>query len=107
MKITIALTASLLSAALVASGCAASRGERQADTAPRLVERDKSVLWDRGDHFGPVPLSLASVAALRCASLDTKDQKWQAEGFHARAQDLQGRTLPGGGYYCKPRQRTS
>jgi hypothetical protein len=102
------ISVSLLAAALLLGGCAASRGERQAETPPRLVEGDnKTLLWDRGAAFGPVPLTLASLAALRCAALDTKDQKWQAEGFHAQAQDLQGKTLPGGGYYCKPRKRSS
>jgi hypothetical protein len=98
----------LIAIALLLSGCAASRGERQADRPPRLAEQDnKTVLWDRGSAFGPVPLALASLAALRCASLDTNEQKWQPEGFHAKAQDLQGKTLPGVGYYCKPRKRSS
>lgn len=99
---------SLLLTGLLLGGCAASRGERQADAPPRLVEQDnQTVLWDRGSAFGPVPLTLASLAALRCASLDTNEQKWQPEGFHAQAQDLQGKTLPGGGYFCKPRKRSN
>ncbi len=97
----------LLAAALLAGGCATGRGDRQADEAPRLVERNKVISWDRGDAFGPVPLRLASLAAINCASLDTKDVKWQPEGFHARALDLDGRPFPGGGYFCKPRNRSN
>lgn len=97
----------LLAAALLAGGCATGRGDRQADEAPRMVERNKVISWDRGEAFGPVPLRLASLAAINCASLDTKDVKWQPEGFHARALDLDGRPFPGGGYFCKPRNRSS
>lgn len=97
----------LFAAALLAGGCATGRGDRQADEAPRMVERNKVISWDRGEAFGPVPLRLASLAAINCASLDTKDVKWQPEGFHARALDLDGRPFPGGGYFCKPRNRSS
>jgi hypothetical protein len=97
----------LLAAALLTAGCAGTRSDRQDNTPPRLVERDKTVAWDRGDAFGPVPLSLASVAAVRCAALDTKDTQWQAEGFHAKARDLSGVVYPGGGYFCKSRARSN
>lgn len=97
----------LLSAALLATGCAATRSERQDNTPPRLLEQNKTTVWDRGDAFGPVPLKLASLAAVTCAALDTKESKWQAEGFHALAQDLEGKTFPGGGYFCKPRSRVN
>lgn len=95
----------LLAAALLSAGCAASRGEKQADTPPRLVEQNNAVAWDRGDAFGPVPLRLAALAAVTCAALDSVDVYWQPEGFHARAQDRNGATFPGGGYYCKPKAR--
>ncbi|MDP3520425.1 MAG: hypothetical protein Q8S02_07365 [Hydrogenophaga sp.] len=94
-------------AAWLASGCAVSRGNHQDETPPRLVTRGKTVAWDRGEAFGPVPLQLASLAAMHCASLNTQDVKWQVEGFHARAQDFDGKTFPGGGYFCKPRQRSN
>ena len=92
---------------LTLSGCAATRGERQDDTPPRLVERNKTIAWDRGAAFGPVPLELASLAAVHCASLETKETRWEPEGFHAKAQDLEGKTLVGGGYFCKPRNRSN
>ena len=95
----------LLLAALVGTGCAATRGERQDDTPPRLVERNKTIAWDRGAAFGPVPLELASLAAVHCASLETKETRWEPEGFHAKAQDLDGKTLVCVGYFCKPRSR--
>jgi hypothetical protein len=105
MKILI--LSSLLLAALLASGCAATRSDRQDTTPPRLVERNKTVAWDRAAAFGPVPLKLASLAAVNCAGLDTKDIQWQAEGFHAQAQDINGVAFPGGGYFCKPRSRAN
>jgi hypothetical protein len=95
----------LLTAALLTAGCAATRSDYQDNTPPRLVERNKTVAWDRGDAFGPVPLKLVSLAAVNCAALDTKDTQWQPEGFHAYAQNLEGKTYPGGGYFCKSRAR--
>jgi hypothetical protein len=97
----------LLSATLLAVGCAGTRSDRQDSTPPRLVERNKTVAWDRGDAFGPVPLRLASLAAVHCSALDTKDIQWQAEGFHAKARDLNGVVYPGGGYFCKSRARSN
>ncbi len=99
-------TCLLLSALLLGSGCTTTRGDRQAEEAPRLTERNKTIAWDRGDVFGPVPLRLASLAAINCASLDTRDVKWQPEGFHARAMDLDGKPFAGGGYFCKARPRS-
>lgn len=90
---------------LALGGCAASRGSKQDDTPPRLVERSKVIAWDRGEAFGPVPLQLASLAALHCAAMDTQETKWEPEGFHSKAQDLKGKTFPGGGYFCKGRAR--
>lgn len=95
----------VLAAVALLAGCAVSRGDSQDEVPPRLVERDKTVVWDRGAAFGPVPLQLAALATAHCAALDTQDATWQVEGFHAKAQDLQGRTLPGGGYFCKARAR--
>ncbi len=99
-------TCTLLAAALLSAGCTTTRSDRQDDTPPRLLERNKTVAWDHGEAFGPVPLKLAALAALNCATLDTRENKFQAEGFHAKAQDLDGKTFPGGGYYCKPRARS-
>ena len=89
---------------LMVAGCATHHGEQQASEPPRLIYgSNNAVVWDRGDAFGPVPLRLAAVAAMHCTALDTSNVKWQSEGFHARAKDLQGREFPGGGYFCKPR----
>lgn len=98
-------TCLLLTAALLGTGCASTSSNQQAQEPPRLTERNKVIAWDRGDAFGPVPIRLASVAALHCASLDTRDVKWQPEGFHARALDLNGKPFAGGGYFCKSRTR--
>lgn len=93
----------LLTAALLGTGCASTSSNKQAQEPPRLTERNKVIAWDRGDAFGPVPLRLASLAAVHCASLDTRDVKWQPEGFHAKALDLDGKPFVGGGYFCKSR----
>lgn len=95
----------LLTAALLTAGCAATRSDRQDNTPPRLVEQNKTVAWDHGAAFGPVPLKLASLAAINCSALDSKETQWQPEGFHAQAQDIHGAAYPGGGYFCKPRAR--
>lgn len=99
-------TCFLLAAVLLTAGCAVTHSDQPSQDPPRLVERNKTVAWDRGDAFGPVPLRLASLAAINCASLDTVDVKWLPEGFHAKAQDLDGRPFTGGGYFCKPRARS-
>lgn len=96
----------LLTAAWLATGCAVTHGDKQALEAPRLTERNKVIAWDRGDAFGPVPLRLASLAAIHCASLDTLDVKWQPAGFHAKALALDGKPFVGGGYFCKSRTRS-
>ena len=95
----------LLAAALLGAGCAATRSDRQDTTPPRLVERNNTVAWDRAEAFGPVPLKLASLAAVNCAAMDTQDTQWQPEGFHAQAQDINGVAYAGGGYFCKARAR--
>jgi hypothetical protein len=99
-------TCTLLAALLLSAGCSTTRSDRQDDTPPRLVERNnKTIAWDRAEAFGPVPLKLASLAAINCAALDSKETQWQPEGFHAKAQDVAGKTFAGGGYFCKPRAR--
>ena len=103
--ITTATTGLLLAFALLGGGCAATHGGRQSAEAPRLTERSKVLAWDRGEAFGPVPLRLAALAAIHCAALDTREVKFQPEGFHARALDLDGKPFPGGGYFCKSRAR--
>jgi hypothetical protein len=101
-----ATTGLLLTAALLGTGCASTHGNKQAEAAPRLVESNKVIAWDRGEAFGPVPLRLAGLAALHCAALDTRDLKWQPEGFHAGALDLDGKPFSGGGYFCKSRPKS-
>jgi hypothetical protein len=99
-------TCILLATTLFSAGCAVTHSDQQNQEPPRLVERNKTIAWDRGDAFGPVPLRLASLAAINCASLDSKDFKWQSEGFHAKALDLDGKPFVGGGYFCKARARS-
>lgn len=89
--------------ALTLAACAQSPGKRQADEAPQLSKRGEVFAWDNAGAFGPVPPQLAMAGALRCAALDTDRVKYRAIGYHSAARGPEGRTLPGGGYYCEPR----
>lgn len=86
--------------ALLAGCVTPGIGDKQAETPPRIVVRNDVKTWDNPGAFGPVPESLAVVAAQVCATLDTDKVKHKALGYHARAQDLEGKPFPTGGYYC-------
>jgi hypothetical protein len=47
-----------------------------------------------------VPAAQAALGAHICTTLDTPDSQFEAAGYHAKAQDLNGRTIAGGGFYC-------
>jgi hypothetical protein len=95
-------TVILLGAAAMGSACSIFEGPGFVENAlpPRLVSKDGVVSWDRVNHFGPVPASLAAAGAQACGTLNTKELKFFALGYHSRALGLNGRTLPGGGFYC-------
>lgn len=98
MKLVSAVLAALLG---VVAGCVAvGPGAKQGEVPPRLVMRDNAVTWDNPGAFGPVPLELQEAGQKLCGSLDTKEAQFKAIGYHARAMDLNGNLLPGGGYYC-------
>ena len=89
--------------ALTLAACAQTPGNRQADEPPQLSKRGDIIAWNNASAFGPVPSHLASTGALRCAALDTDKVKYRALGYHSAARGLDGLPLPGGGYYCVPR----
>ena len=91
-------------AAIALTACVSypSVGSKQADTPPRIVVKDDKNVWNDAGLFGPVPAELAVQAQKVCASLDTNDVKHEAQGYHAKAQDVNGNPFPNGGYYCVP-----
>jgi hypothetical protein len=93
---------SAFSVVLLVSGCVTSPGPgaQEGATPPRLVMKDKVKSWDNAGNFGPVPTALAAKGAATCASLNTQDSKFTATGYHSKAQDVDGKTFEGGGYYC-------
>lgn len=89
--------------ALTLAACAQTPGNRQADEPPQLSKRGDTIAWNNAGAFGPVPSHLANAGAMRCSALDTDKVKYRAVGYHSGALDLNARPLPGGGYYCVPR----
>lgn len=89
-------------------GCAtpAIVGTKASDKPPQLVkvvnpsDEGEIVTWDNPFLFGPVPEALQLAGDIACmrARVDL-----QAMGYHAKARDLQGNELAGGGYYCYPK----
>lgn len=93
----------MMGATLMVVACATNTGpgDKQADTPPRLVQKEKGIAWDNPQAFGPVPPEFAENGARVCGALDLPDMKLKATGYHARAMDLNGNPLPGGGYFCE------
>jgi hypothetical protein len=87
-----------------AAGCASypPAGPKEGDKPPRVVLKDGKPTWDNPGAFGPVPESLAEAGRKACAVYDTDKVKHVARGYHSRAENVSGRTLPKGGYYCVP-----
>lgn len=86
--------------ALAFAGCAAMPGSSESPIPPRIVMKDKLSAWDNPSKFGSVPASRKTQAAKVCATLNTKTAQFEARGYHSKAQDLNGKTFPDGGYYC-------
>lgn len=86
--------------ALFIAGCSTMPGSQEGATPPKLVTTSDGTTWDNPAAFGPVPASLAAAGAKVCDSLNTKDLKFVARGYHSKALDLNGRPFPSGGYFC-------
>lgn len=119
-------TVLLIGIGAIIAGCAASGpSDKQSVNPPRLVNRDNrsdnhkdndkdnrndncwdsthlhsTCSWDNPSAFGPVPADLAQTAQKVCSELDAKDVQYKATGYHSEAQDLDGKPVPGGGYFC-------
>ncbi|MFM7000440.1 MAG: hypothetical protein ACKOXU_05190 [Limnohabitans sp.] len=91
---------------LVLSACTSypAAGSVQAEVPPRIVMKNGSPIWDNPGNFGPVPAELLIQANQICGSLNTKEIKYEAKGYHAKALDLNGNLFANGGYYCLPKQ---
>ena len=100
MKKAASLSAAVVVTFLAACASAPGPGQKEAEVPPRLVVKDNISGWDNPTAFGPVPYELAEAGQKICGSLDTTNLKFRASGYHARAQDLNGDLLPGGGYFC-------
>ena len=82
-------------------------GDAPAAKPPQLVRLATSwggdaevIIWDNPLAFGPVPESLQYAADVSC--MITRIDLF-ALGYHPRARDRNGNTLPGGGYFCAPK----
>jgi hypothetical protein len=80
-------------------------GFAYAYTPPRLVpenvrwsrgQSNQHVAWDSTKNFGPVPNYLQQRGDQICQSVGAS----KAIGYHPLAEDLQGKPIKGGGFYC-------
>ncbi|MGV0961116.1 MAG: hypothetical protein ACOYB1_14895 [Limnohabitans sp.] len=92
---------------LLVAGCATNPGDKPADEAPRLVQDNNKIYWNKASAFGPVPASLDEKAVKLCATLDDEKLTWLPHGFHPAAQDLQGNAFVNGGLLCKSEKKKS
>lgn len=90
----------LLSALLSACVTAPGPGAQEGATPPRLSMQNSMMQWDNVGAFGPVPAARAALGAQVCAKLNTAGRSYVPMGYHARAQGLDGKTLPDGGFFC-------
>ena len=93
-------------AGLFATGCAVTGpGDRPDAVPPRMVVgQDNCRGWDRPGAFGPVPADKQALGNRYCktgSGANSPCGTWQtAMGFHASAQDFDGRSFPDGGFFC-------
>ena len=84
-------------------GCASlpvGSGDKQDPVPPKIITgKDNSKIWDRPSAFGPVPDNLVETGKKTCGPMGMK-----AVGYHAKAQDENGKEFPGGGYLCVPNE---
>jgi hypothetical protein len=65
--------------------------------APRLVERNGQLGWDRPSAFGAIPESKLSQALAACQQQNTKTRPL---GYHPGALDATGKPMPSGAFLC-------
>lgn len=89
--------------ALLSTACASVDviGDQPAATPPQLIRlADGRVVWDKASAFGPIPPELVAKGAAVCTLFNTEQVTLKAVGFHPAARDLQGNTIPQGGFFC-------
>lgn len=72
-------------------------------TPPRIVVdagNPQNRVWDNPEAFGPVPFNLEGRAQRVCSQLDTREMRHKAIGYHPAAQNINGQTMPDGGFLC-------
>jgi len=94
--------------AVLLAGCASQGvliGDRPTDPPPQIVflgARDAAnkdyLTWENVTSFGRVPSDLQAVGDLSCMRVDLA---LRATGYHPQALDRQGKSIPGGGYFCQ------
>lgn len=86
------------------SGCTGMTGKPGVGAAPRLVQLDpdsstvhpQKVVWRHTERFGAVPKALQAKGDQSCKSVNYQ----RAIGYHPKALGVDGKVIPGGGFYC-------
>lgn len=73
-------------------------------TPPKiLIDPSGFAYWDHSSKFGIIPKELFSGAQQFCSQLNKNEGvRYVAIGYHPMAQDSDGKTFIGGGYFCVP-----
>ena len=78
-------------------------GTAPSATPPRIVidaDNPPNLIWDNSAAFGPVPFDLEGRAQRVCSQMDTREIRYKAIGYHPAAQNINGQTMPDGGFLC-------
>jgi hypothetical protein len=78
-------------------------GTAPSATPPRIVidaSNPQKRVWDNPEAFGPVPFNLEGRAQRVCSAMDTREIRYKAIGYHPAAQNINGQTMPDGGFLC-------
>ena len=92
--------------ATTVTACAVTVGTKEGDTPPQIVKNPESPdqrIWNDIGMFGPVPDTKKDLGAKTCSTMNNKDTQYVAIGYHSKAKDFNGNTLPQGGFLCVPK----
>lgn len=90
------LTATALTFAMLAGCAVVGPGSTYGETPPKLSTDSKGLkTWTNVSSFGPVPAALQAAGVAACQPFNAI-----ATGYHAKAQNDDGKAFPAGGYYC-------
>jgi hypothetical protein len=78
--------------------------DHYSQTPPRLLlSLGGNVNWDNSSKFGLIPNELFAEAQELCEKFNENGGiSYKAIGYHPKAQDLEGKSIIGGGYFCAP-----